>query len=515
MPRTRWPWITLAAAVLVGVVIGAAVARPFSAAAVGYDSAASVIHFQRIASGQLLEGALSTTPKPLLTLIYGGLFALIPDWRVLSWATIVALGLGLAAAGWLADRLAGPVAAIVAVAGLAGSVGLLGDTALALGAPWAMLLLLVAGLLVTGQRRRWAAAGLALAGATLVRPELLLVPMAATAVLAVDWVVRRTGRSTTPRRPPRAAWLLALGLLALPVMLVHDWRLTGNPLYWTTVSALYSSATTHSVRGASQVATWLLGHWAAMGAPVALAIVGVWRLARDRSVAVLGAILVLWPGLAVFLVLLGARGIFVADRYVIPIDVAVLFGAAIGAAEIAKRIAGPETVRRIGTVTARGLGAAVLVAGLGVLVTGPSAIFDADLRATMTAQRQLAQNVTGNLPAIRDALSALPDARLAPADATWPSAHPALIVVPVPIRPRLVAELHLSLHAVGSSSGGPIGIAGLPAGVSQLVYQDRAGGADTGELAGLVVGQAASIDGRSVEPLVANFQAGAWLVLVR
>ena len=492
------------------------VARPFGAAAIGYDSAASVVHFQRLVAGLRLEGGLSTTPKPLLTLVYGSLFAVAPDWRVLAWATILAFGLCLAFAGLLASRLAGPVGAIVAVVGLAGSVGLVGDAALALGTPWAMLLVFAAGLLATGRRPRWTMAGLALAGAALVRPELLLLPAAAVVVGAVRVAGRRSGRFGPPDAAGgRAAWLLGLGLVALPIMLVHDWLLTGNPLYWTTISVLYSSAASHTVRGAGEVAVWLLGHWAAMGAVVVLGVVGVARLVLDRAAVAAAGVLVLWPGLAAVLVLLGARGIFVADRYAIPIDVATLFAAAVGAAELARRLVGAGVERRIGEVTLPGAGTAAAIAVIAVLVTGPTAPFDAGLRATLNTQRLVAENETRTLPAIRSALAALPDAALLPAGAAWTTGHPALIVVPVQVRPRLVAELGLSLRAVASSAGGAIDPGVLPAGASQLVYLDRAAGADVGQLAPLAAGRAAVIGGRSVDPLVADPNAGRWLLLVR
>ena len=35
---------------------------------------------------------------------------------------------------------------------------------------------------------------------------------------------------------PRGAWWVLLGFLALPVMLLHDWLLTGDPFFWADVS---------------------------------------------------------------------------------------------------------------------------------------------------------------------------------------------------------------------------------------------------------------------------------------
>ncbi|HTS14732.1 MAG TPA: hypothetical protein VMH24_03635, partial [Candidatus Sulfotelmatobacter sp.] len=100
--------------------IGLAVVQPFSTGPVGFDSASSVVYFQRLLAGQRLEAFVTTTPKPLLTAIYGLLYSLVPDWRVLSFATIGAFSLGVALVSRLALRVAGPAAAAFVVVGLVG-----------------------------------------------------------------------------------------------------------------------------------------------------------------------------------------------------------------------------------------------------------------------------------------------------------------------------------------------------------------------------------------------------------
>ena len=46
-------------------------------------------YFVPAAPGTRLEQALSTTPKPFLTVAYGALHALTGDWRPIVWASIL------------------------------------------------------------------------------------------------------------------------------------------------------------------------------------------------------------------------------------------------------------------------------------------------------------------------------------------------------------------------------------------------------------------------------------------
>ncbi len=126
MPQQhRRVYATFGIPVLLGLLVGAWVIRPFSAGPVGFDSAASVIHFDRIISGQRLEAFVTATPKPLLTVMYGLVHGVIPDWRAISWLAIAGLAVALGLASVLGDRLAGPRAAGFAAIGVLGSAALL------------------------------------------------------------------------------------------------------------------------------------------------------------------------------------------------------------------------------------------------------------------------------------------------------------------------------------------------------------------------------------------------------
>ena len=73
----------LAAIFIAAVAVAASAIRPWIAAPPAFDTAASVLHFDRIVAGRHLEQALSTTPKPLLTILYGLVYSATGDWRAL------------------------------------------------------------------------------------------------------------------------------------------------------------------------------------------------------------------------------------------------------------------------------------------------------------------------------------------------------------------------------------------------------------------------------------------------
>ena len=97
----------------------------------------------------------------------------------------------------------------------------------------------MAGFAVSADRPRYLVVGLALCMATLTRLESIVVVAGAFgAVVGWRWLGPRFGFP----RPPRQAWLVGLGFLAVPIMLAHDWLLIRNPMYWASVSAVYSAA---------------------------------------------------------------------------------------------------------------------------------------------------------------------------------------------------------------------------------------------------------------------------------
>ena len=206
---------------------------------------------------------MGATPKPLLTVVYGLLYNVTGDWRAISLATTGAFAVGVLLAACLVQRLAGLPAAVFVAIGLTGLSLLQSDLDPVDATPWAMVGWFGAGLLVARPRPRFGLAGLVLMLATLARLETLALVGCALAALVGLWAVRRCASADVAGRllgrdrarrlaqipaAPRRAWLLALAFAALPIMLAHDWPLTGDPFYWVLVSQDYSRSYPATVR---------------------------------------------------------------------------------------------------------------------------------------------------------------------------------------------------------------------------------------------------------------------------
>lgn len=127
-------------------------ARPLEGPA-GPDAASSVLFFERIASGRHLETWVNTTPKPLLTLVLGGLHAATGGWAAGAIASVVVAALGIVLVSELVRRVAGRSAAAFACVGLVGLTSLQAETAWSYGLPWSLALWAAAGLALQRPRR--------------------------------------------------------------------------------------------------------------------------------------------------------------------------------------------------------------------------------------------------------------------------------------------------------------------------------------------------------------------------
>jgi hypothetical protein len=487
---------------LLAVGVGLELARPFRSAAVAFDSQVAVVHFERIMSGQRIEAFVSTTPKPLLTVIFGTLHALTGDWRPLSWATILAFGLSIVGVGLLFSRVAGSLAGAFAAVAVLAAPTLLLDAALALATPWALLGWVAAGLAVTGDRPRYGWAGLALLLATLARVETFVVIGISLVVLAVTWAARRP--------IPPAAWLTPLiGLGALPVLAMHDWLLTGDPLFWSTVATKYSQANAFAVMSPAQVIGFLAGRYAAEGALSLLAIVGVIRLLLDRQWAVATGLIALGPGIASFLVLLAVRGIFVSDRYAAPIDIAVLAAAGVGAAGLSLDLVERwRASRRWGPVRWPAVAApAVVPAALGILaavvLAWPTGPLNHALRTSVRVATAAAVDADRARATLRTAL------------ANDPSQAARGVLVPTSIRPRLTVDLGLLLTETSGTDHYQVDpAAGRPA-AGQLIYHDRHAERKAPSLNVLEVATETPLGSLTIVPVAADPARGWWIVRIR
>jgi hypothetical protein len=510
-----------------GLVAVAILYRPWSTPAIGFDSTASVLFFDRLGARQTLEAFVGTTPKPLMTLVYGLAFNLLHDWRLVSIVATVEFPLMLTAAAGLAWRTSGPVAAGMAFFGLLGCQLLVLDGALTYANPWAILFWAVAGLALTAKKPGYGLAGFALFLATLARAETFLILALAAAVL-VAWRVLPSRWIPGGSRPPMRAILLLAGVLALPVMILHDWLLTSNGFFWLDVSAIASRADPSSVQTPLQVARDLARHYAEAWPLALLAAVAVVDLVRRRRVVVLLGLIACGPGVLGFLELLAVRNVYVSYRYTIPADAALIFAAALGVGALVRSLGTivrryrnlPRVLVRIATGerTRDRLTAAAAAVAIGAVVSAALVRPYGLSRGTLTTidgYRALQANYERLLPTIAGAEEALPD------QPTWTLADnqhyftgpPPRLYVPPLLSARIAIDLGLPVWAV--RAGPPVGAdpstfqLALPA----IVYIDmRQGGDPPGEDRPFEVDRVTRVGHVTVEPIVALPGDGLWVV---
>lgn len=502
--RLAWP-----ALFLVACAVAFAVILPLRTGQVGYDSAASVAFFDRIASGRQLEAFVTATPKPLLTVVYGIVHGLTGDWRPISWLAIGAFGLCVVLAARLAGRLGGPAAAGFAATAVLGSASLLSDVALAYAIVWAAIGWLVAGLALTADRPQYGIAGLALLVAGTARLESLIVSVVAVAGL-IGWVVlARGGRSAMP---PRGAWLLALGLLALPIQLGHDLLLTGDPFFSQLVPVRGSIGT--EPIGVVERTLWLIQRYLNDGALLWLGLLGVLALALTRGRAILLGLLALGPGIAAFLLLLEARGIYVSSRYPAPIDVALAFAAAVGFGGL---VIGPlvHLIRARAPSLGTGNPAVQVASGLlgGFLFASPFAALDPAVVGAARSNLTLHRNADFAVTEIRAELgrTGFTPRPLLPGNATRDPEGAAILVPPL-LRPQLAIDLDLPLTEVDGLEPHDLVAGSLHAGM--VIYHDRRGNPPDPAFEPLEAGVPAEIAGLRVVPIASDPVVGWWVVRI-
>ena len=462
---------------------------------VGYDTGGSVLYFQRLTHHLVLEAALAATPKPAMTAIDGVLYR-VGGWAAISLVATVVFAAVASGAAILAWQLAGSAAALFAYVAVIGTRALVLDASLAYAVGWAALWLIVAGLAMNATRPRYLIAALALFLAVLTRLEtiVLVVGIGCALVLATT-VGRRIGIA----RPPNRAWLLLASLLAVPVMLIHDTLLTGNPLYWLSVSADFSAAHPASVRDPGSLAGWLLLRYLPMAVLLTLAVGGVLALwLRDRR-AFAFALTMLGPGVILFMFLLSSRGTYVSDRYLFLPDLAFAFSAGVGITAV--RLATRQPRRR----RAEGVAAATAVVGIALGAGGFFAPLDPAVVSQVSAQRTQSANLVAAEPVIRPNLSAVP---------TRVGAPPRL-VVPALLAPIATVDLDLTVPDVDELRLMPDGsLDPLRLRDGQVIYHDSTVDPEVAATAQLELGRPFSVGRFTLEPLAARPDAGWWVYAV-
>lgn len=497
-----------AAAVFLLTVVFAQVVSPLRGTApVAYDTASIVLYFDRIINGRVLETFVPTTPKPLLGLVYGPLWELTHDWRLLTlvavgvFATANALGTIL---GW---RIAGPAAGLLAGVVMASSSMLMWEAVRGLAIPWATLGWIVAALAVTARPARWGLAGLALAFGTLARVETLAIVAAA----GLGLLLLSAGPRRFRRPVPRRAWLLLIGLAAIPIMLVHDWLLVRDPLYWAHVSGTFSAhrAQSSGIAGVRRVVELFKGAFLPMVVMAVLAVAGMAALAKRSTMVAYGGT-ALAVGVAGYILSAGYLGYVVPGRYAAPILVTMIFAVAVaigvGLELVAARLRDPASgvpagARSVALWAVWAGGAAVL--GVAALrLSNHVAPLDPGLRHAASDLRLLNQNASSTTEAIRAAL----------AGPEMAGASSPRVTVPSEVWPRLSLELRLDLRDITvlpTPSRVDVAAGSPPSGGLVLYLRARDPKGLATELAVDTPTRRGSV---TVVPIVADDLKGRWLV---
>jgi len=298
-----------------------------------------------------------------------------------------------------------------------------------------------------------------------------------------------------------------VGLLALPIMFAHDALLTGDPLYWTGIAARYAAQTTAHIPTSVEVVRELVDRYWSMGALTLLAGLGAVRLLAERRYGLLVGLVALGPAIAAFLVFLAARQIYVPIRYTAAVDVAVIFAAGLGIGAVSVSAQRWPPLDRLAVYAGRAGSAATVavVAVVALLLAGPYWQTNPSLRSTVRASLHLAIDADRAVPVLA--------AELAQTGPAPPGA--VAVLVPGPIRPRLVVDLGLLLTAVGGTAAAKVDVAGGYPAAGQLVLHDRTADAPAPGWADLEIEEPRTVGSVTLEPLLADPASGLWVIAVR
>ncbi len=518
-------WAATAAALL---------SQPLGPSTMDPDGFASVLYFERILAGRHLESFIPTTPKPLLTLVYGLGWAAVGDWRLPIIVAVVGWGIAVGLLTLLAWRSGGALAAGFVGVALGGWSLLALEVSRANSLVWALAFLAGAALLLRDARPRPATVGLVgllllLAGTS--RIEGLLATAALGGVLALVWLASRLGLTGAGQRGSRRAtralrWWpsVVLGAAALPVMLLHDWLLTGDPWFWTTVPARYTAIYAADLAPQSFAAylSTVVERLSPLGLLALLALAGLVWLVGRRDWVVLGGLLVLSIGVLAGLAALAMRGIYISNRYYEPVELAIVAGAGIGLGGLASWLTAaigrrppwlrvpPASAAWSGVILAVGLGAAAAL-----LLRWPVVPWDARAERVVADVRQSSANLAGFGDRFASVLAAAPERP----DDTWsvvgaPERDQRASVLLVPSRSvsRVAVEQQASLLDVGDLYAALLE-AGTPGRLlpGPTVLHDASVDRPREQFEFLEVSQSSPVGAIVVSPLEAYPSLGVWL----
>jgi hypothetical protein len=498
---------TIAATFLAATAVLMWLVQPFTVGPAASDAASSVLYFERIVSGRHLEAWVNTTPKPLLTVVYGLLHSIDREWRLVSIATILATAAGVVLGAEAVRRVAGVAAATFAAVALTGSASLASEASWAYGLPWAFALWMAAGLMLLRSRPRYGLAGGFLALAALTRPETFIFLGVATLILA--------GAAVQGRLSSRGAWLVMIGWLAIPGMCLHDLLLTGDPFWWLSVAPHAVELNGGRARSLAGTIYMSATRMIPMFILVLEALVGGIILLRRKSWVATAGLVAMGPLVIVFTWLLAARHIDTLPHYLHPADMATILGAAIGVG-ILLDLVRRRLESRIPQLAGPAGSAMVVMAAivLAVVSSGPFAPLEARARQQIALQAELDRRVALLLPTIQANVKV--PGRSAPELGALGSPDPATVALFVPRfrLPRMAVDLDLPLTSIAAFIPALVDPAhGYPP-VDSVVYMDgQVDPASVGPTtAALRVTTPTTVGGVRIVPLMTDPTAEIWVV---
>ncbi len=484
--------------------------RPMTGGPAAFDAASSVLYFERIMAGRHLEAFLNTTPKPLLTLVYGVLHAIDVEWRLVSLSAVLATAIGIVLAGEAARRTAGLAAAAFAVVGLTGSASLVGEASWAYGLGWAFLMWMAAALMLLRPDPLYGIAGTFLAVGALARPETFILLGLAVVVLA--------GAHILGRPLPKTAWRIIVGFVAIPVMGLHDVLLTGDPFYWLAVAP--HAVEVNGGRARSLAGTVYLGVtklWS-LNVLVVLATVGGLIAMRRRQWLVAAGLVGLGPLVILATWVLAIRHIEVVAHYLHAVDLAVILGAAYGVGTVLSAARDRLAWSMPALAAPPRVGIAIVAASvIAIASSHPYAPLTPGARSSIASQGQLDARVAQMLPTIRANLRPFPPQ---PAGDPGPLGDPDPTTMTLFVSrhqvSRIAVDLDVPLTAIASFDASRVDLAHAYPPAGSLVYIDaKADGASLGPtVAPLRVTVPTVVDGVRIVPVKVDPAAGYWIVLV-
>ena len=274
---------------------------------------------------------------------------------------------------------------------------------------------------------------------------------------------------------------ILIGWLALPILLLHDLLLTGNPLYWLSMPSAYTELVYPSLDpiGLGTYLADLGGRYRGDAILVALAGAGVYFLIRARRWSVLIGLAALTAGVFGLLASLALRGLFIDARYYEEPELAFAFAAAIGVGGLLRLIATAVDRRLLHPPHRFPMVAAALALGAVVasLLSFPLAPLNPDIAERLGTLRRASANVERLMPTIRQTLEAVetpvPEAVAGRAGFTIVDPRGVTVFVPRDLVRRVAIEAGASLTRIGDNvvafRSSPLQEVLLP---DQFVYHD-------------------------------------------